>query len=196
MSGCVRALTLSTAHVNGIREIGADDVAFFQVELDGGCFAAVTINTHLGGGGDREKQSSFRQEVSLSGPEGILVARNGKLFCRRKNEDNWTKEEPLLIDDDDCTDSDDDPLSSGIHLRGMGLLFRHLAKSFSSCDGSNEENFPKLTTFEEGWYVQATLEAVRRSSRDRCWTQVNIMLEPDNPDGKKPLLLLPPHKIT
>lgn len=135
----------------------------------------------------------------MSGSEGYLVAKNGNLYhCRRGG-----SEEPLYLDEEEEEEEapdiikrpevgpnagdeteGDEALVSGIYLRGLGLLFRHLAGKFQSNeeaaeggDNNNKKSPPgdawsPLATFEHAQYVQSVLEAVRRSSRQRCWTQV------------------------
>ena len=81
--GVVRTFRPKTDKINGIRQISADDVCNFQLELSGGGFATVAINSH---------RSAFSQEILVSGDDGHLVARNGNLFGRRNGE----KEETVL----------------------------------------------------------------------------------------------------
>ncbi len=50
--GALRTLVEATDTIGGIRRIGADDFATFQLEMEGGGFASVTILSHA---------SSFKQ---------------------------------------------------------------------------------------------------------------------------------------
>lgn len=47
--GSLRTTVEETETIRGIRRIGADDFAAFQLELEGGAFAAVTLRTQTSG---------------------------------------------------------------------------------------------------------------------------------------------------
>ncbi len=203
--GTLRTMVEETETIRGIRRIGADDFASFQLEMEGGALAAVTLHAQMSGfqqvGTEENKfifirrvmfSDIFIKEVTVTGSEGHLVARNGNLYhCRRGG-----NEEPLYLDeekDEISTAVDkgsqeesegDEALLSGIYLRGLGLLFRHLAKKLQINNEDEEEvspdrRSPSLATFEQAQYVQSVLEAVRRSSKQRSWTQVTLKTEED-----------------
>ncbi len=137
--GSLRTLVEETDTIRGIRRIGADDFASFQMELEGGAFASVTVHSQLAPG-------PLRQEVTVSGAEGHLVARGGSLYhCRRGRGE---REEPLYVEEEgeeeeegDLSDKEendgDETLVSGIYLRGLSLLFRHLAETFENANSDS-----------------------------------------------------------
>ena len=167
--GTLRTLTESTATIGGIRRISADDLAVFQLEMEGGCLATATLNCQLGG---------FSQEVTVCGAEGHLVARNGDLYARK----GGSGSEQLLFKDEEeeegttnNPDDDEDPLFSGIYLRGLVNMYKELSERFRAEEeeeGGQEQPGRQFSLFENAQYVQAVIEAVRASARTRAWTKV------------------------
>ncbi len=117
-----------------------------------------------------------------------MVARNGSLHhCRTGG-----REEPLYIEEEEETrkgedGASDDSLISGIYLQGLGLLFRHLSTRFQNADEDGEADSAStsssssspLASFDQAQYVQSVLEAVRRSAKQRAWTQVTQKTDAD-----------------
>lgn len=174
--GVVRTFMRQTDNISGIRAISSDDLTTFQMEMSRGAFATVTLNSHYVEG--------FSQEVTISGSRGYLSARNGNLYGRNNDEDC---EERLYI----CGESslskseDDDPNLPQSYLQGISAMFEHLARNFSSSynggvmtSNSTTPNSSKTktwATFEDALYIQAVVEAVKTSSKEKSWTKVSFV---------------------
>ena len=65
--GMLKTYTKQTEKIKGIREITSDDFCTFQLELEKGSCATVTINSHIPGG--------FSQEIMMIGTKGRLIAK-------------------------------------------------------------------------------------------------------------------------
>ena len=170
--GVVRTFVKTTPTIHGIRQIKSDDLATFQLEMEGGVFATVNLNAQLNG---------FRQEVNVCGHEGYLVARNGDLFGKKNDS---VSEAPLLIDE--VNPKEEDALLPAIYVSGLSEMYSQLAGAFRSRAASPEDDsasrsrdknnaaapYSQFATFEDGQYVQAVIEAIRHSSREKCWSKV------------------------
>ena len=66
VNGCLKTVSRQTEKINGIRRITADDFCTFQMEMDHGAFATVTLNNLVTGG-------QFLQEVLVVGSKGACV---------------------------------------------------------------------------------------------------------------------------
>ena len=68
------------------------------------------------------------------------------------------------------------PLMPSIYLDGMAACFSSLARRFAGSDavnGDDEDSAdPEFASLEDAQYVQAVIEAVRASSRDKTWRKV------------------------
>ena len=76
-----------------------------------------------------------------------------------------------------------------VYLDGMAACFSSLARRFAGSDAVNgDENTaneggadPEFASLEDAQYVQAVIEAVRASSRDKTWRKVIRMAIPAAP---------------
>jgi len=177
----LRTFTRTTDNIKGIRQITADDLAVIQLQMTGGAFATITINSQLAG---------FSQEVVVCGSNGHLAASGGDLKCRKKGS---SKDEVLHIDVEDLNsdsgnrDTNQPPLLPRIYLKGLVRMVSHMKDAFNNggfgvdqkdC-GQQWGNDPAsvAATFDQGLYVQAVVEALRRSNSSRQWTKVVILTE-------------------
>ncbi len=84
-------------------------------------------------------------------------------------------------------------------------MFAHLAKQFSSGSAGNgevqqqqQQGLPEsdFASLEDAQYVQAVIEAVRRSSREKAWTKVivkaGLEVEVDGSEPGTPLAKVAP----
>lgn len=216
--GIVRTFSKTTETICGIRQINSDDCTTFQVEMERGTFATVTLNSQLSG---------FSQEVILVGREGYLAVRNEELFGKKNS--GVKEEEPMDIvatggknsGNATTTITTDEPLLPAIYLGGLVQMFRQLTKKFqhepdtnslsgeqlasAASEKANEDKQQKggeeikkiskqtenknnngvsevdFSTFEDAQYVQAVIEAIRFSSRERKWTKVMIKADDQDP---------------
>jgi len=202
--GTLRTLTKTTERINGIRQISSDDLAVFQMECiqessrsmnekwsnRNEMFATVTLN-------GCSHHSQFLQEILICGTKGHLILRNEDLYFR--NEIGPETVEELLYhekDADNTSENNNKKSSSEFNRlpemfpKGASLLFRHLSntlknsseniigenKQFGDSD-ENQEHSNSLASFEDGLYVQAVMEAIRLSSREKSWSKVNVVDE-------------------
>ncbi|XP_067122573.1 glucose-fructose oxidoreductase domain-containing protein 1 [Centruroides vittatus] len=189
--GMMRTFTKTTERIRGIRQITSDDFCTFQMELEGGSCATVTLNQHLPG--------QFSQEVLICGTKGHVTVRGGDLYGQRNDS---TKEEVLYLDIEDLKQasltmsksSSASSLSSTndvlqchlnltfprLYMKGLVKMVGALKEAFASVEYRHcwvKEPVATAATFEDGQYIQAVIDAVRQSSRNREWIKVEIMTE-------------------
>eukprot|EP00092_Neocalanus_flemingeri_P084684 GFUD01106421.1.p1 GENE.GFUD01106421.1~~GFUD01106421.1.p1 ORF type:complete len:375 (-),score=165.96 GFUD01106421.1:297-1421(-) len=158
-------LTKTTDNIRGIRQITADDVAVLQLHLVAGTFVTITINSSLSG---------FMQEVTVCGTAGHLTARQGDL---RGKKNGATKDEVFNLD---VSENELGQQSSGLpslHAAGLVRMVGELRDVFRGKLEGQQERTSVAATFGEGLYVQAVMEALRRSSESREWRKVELVQE-------------------
>ncbi|KFM82361.1 Glucose-fructose oxidoreductase domain-containing protein 1, partial [Stegodyphus mimosarum] len=201
--GMVRTFTKTTRHVKGIRQITSDDFCTFQMELEGGSCATVTLNEHLPG--------QFSQEVLLCGTEGHVVVRGGDLYGQKLNS---VKEEVLYLDIEDLkkssvisfnsvsvsstADTSDCAVQNYLnallpkpYMKGLLKMVGALKEAFASQEDLQswvKEPVAMAASFEDGQYIQAVIDAIRLSSKGREWVKVEILSE--DPEIQQPMLSL------
>lgn len=178
--GIVRTHNKTSRVVSGIRQVTAPDFCNFQMELDdGGVIVTVSIITNT-------SCTKFSQEVLICGRDGQLIVRNGDLFGRRNDhttEDLLYREEVDGIDDtnfqqNSAATTTVDNLLPTPYIKGIAHMVSALRESFIQEQSSwIKEPVQAAATFEDGLYVQAVLDAVRRSSESKNWIKVSIMSE-------------------
>lgn len=162
--GIVKTYNKNTSNINGIRQITAPDFCNFQMEFeDSTMIATVSIQSN-------ESFSNLFQEVSICGRDGRLIARDTDLFGRRKEN---SKESTLFKDVDDSDD-----VSVSPYVKGLDEMIGALRLSFAQEQSSwIKEPVKSAATFEDALYVQAVLDAIRKSNESKNWIKVNIMSE-------------------
>lgn len=172
--GTVRTYVKNMGQINGIRQITAPDFCTFQMELESGTLVTVNINCHV-------SNNTFHQEVAVYGGEGHLTVRGGDLVGHRTTgEAGSIKEEMLYIDVQDLQFSTSETTLPRPYVKGLCKMVGALRDAFhpnKESAGWIKEPVQAAATFEDGLYVQAVLDAVRKSSEDRCWTKVNVCTE-------------------
>uniref|UniRef100_A0A182T869 Gfo/Idh/MocA-like oxidoreductase N-terminal domain-containing protein n=1 Tax=Anopheles maculatus TaxID=74869 RepID=A0A182T869_9DIPT len=189
--GTVRTYAMYASHSHtGIRRVAAPDVCTFQMELesDGSTSSAlVTVNINC-----HESNNAFQQEVVIYGPAGHLTVRGGDLVGHRLNaETGAIKEEMLYVDVQDLQFSTSDTTLPRPYVKGLCKLVGALRDAFhpnKESAGWIKEPVQAAATFEDGLYVQAVLDAIRKSSNERCWTKVNICTESPTNQQKQNVL--------
>ena len=153
-------------------------------------FATITLN-------GCSHHSQFLQEILICGTKGHLILRNEDLYFR-KEAGLETVEELLYREKDSYTtfENNNEKASSEFNRlpemfpKGASLLFRHLSNTLKnqsenniwqneqpSDSDKNQERSNSLASFEDGLYVHAVMEAIRRSSREKTWSKVNVVDE-------------------
>ena len=167
--GVVRTFTKTNQNINGIRQISSDDFTSFHMELHGKeeTCANVTINTHM--------NAPFQQEIVVCGSQGRLIARGGDLYGVKWGSATG-KEENIFLDIEDLQNSHTlSPSIPKLYLKGLFKLLTALKESLISDNQS--KSLESATSFEDGQYVMAVIEAIRESSSLRQWVTVNMIAE-------------------
>ncbi|XP_076246560.1 glucose-fructose oxidoreductase domain-containing protein 1 [Calliopsis andreniformis] len=170
----VRTFTQTTKHINGIRHVTSPDFCSFQMELSGGTLVTATLSNHL--------QGQLSQEVLICGGGNHLVARGGDLYgCRNGHEE-------ILYHDTDNLQNVSFPIADSIprpYIKGLRNMIAALREAFQSVEdkkGWIKEPVFSASTFEDGLYVQAVIDALRQSNKRREWVKVNILTEEPDPN--------------
>lgn len=177
--GVVRTFTKTTDNINGIRHISSPDFCSFQMEMSEGALVTVTLNNHL--------QGSFSQEVLVCGQHGNLVARGGDLYGQRSGA---SKEEVIYLDVEDLQRGGNINANAAKsipkpYMKGLFKMICALREAFLPVEdkrGWVKEPVAQAATFEDGLYVQAVIDALRKSSANREWVKVNIITEEPDPN--------------
>jgi len=175
VNATLKTVTTTTDNIGGIRQITADDVAVLQLQLVGGTFVMVTINSQLSG---------FRQSLRVCGTAGSLSIDQDQVRGLKRG----SKQEVILhssaSDLPDGEDEDGGAALPGVHRKGLLRMVEQLGGAFDGARGSfhgqkveggqqwGEDPSVVAATFEDGLYVQAVLEALRQSSESRQWVKV------------------------
>lgn len=170
----IRTFQQTTKHINGIRHITSPDFCTFQMEMSGGILVTATLSSHL--------QNQLTQEIMVCGANGHLLVRGGNLHGSKGGQ-----EEVLYLDVENNHDSysiatDFIPKP---FLKGLRKMIGALREAFQSVEdkrGWMKEPVSLAATFEDGLYVQAVIDALRRSSKNREWVKVNVLTEEPDPN--------------
>ncbi|CAL7943686.1 unnamed protein product [Xylocopa violacea] len=170
----VRTFTQTTKHINGIRHVTSPDFCSFQMELSGGTLVTATLSNHL--------QGQLSQEVLICGGGNHLLVRGGDLHgcCNGQ-------EEILYHDTDDLQDISF-PIADSIprpYIKGLRKMIAALREAFQSVEdkkGWIKEPVFSASSFEDGLYVQAVIDALRQSNKRREWVKVSILTEEPDPN--------------
>ncbi|XP_021956561.1 glucose-fructose oxidoreductase domain-containing protein 1 [Folsomia candida] len=197
--GVTKTLTQSTPFINGnTRRIASPDFSVIQMEMDGGMLVSLHLTNHL-------PKGHFTQEVLIIGSKGYLRAENGSikglLYNNNSNKDVGLEKENLLFED---TDPDTDlllvdrnarnaignavssPLLPPIYMTGLLKLLSSLREAFNTPNGKEWKRESSVgllgSGFEDGLYIQAVIEAIKRSSKECQWAKVSIITEEPDPN--------------
>ncbi|TDG45127.1 hypothetical protein AWZ03_008465 [Drosophila navojoa] len=164
--GVLRAYTKTTPSINGIRQITAPDFCNFQMELASGTLVTVALHSHT------VPTKSFSQEVLVYGSKGHLVVRGGDLFVLKESQQ---KEEAVYVDVQDLHVSTNNSLLPRPYIKGLCKMVGALKEAFNSKESSwIKAPVSTAATFEDGLYVQAVVEAIRKSNETRQWQRVQL----------------------
>ncbi|KAK2722987.1 glucose-fructose oxidoreductase domain-containing protein 2-like [Artemia franciscana] len=177
--GSLRTLVRITDKINGIRQITSDDFCSFQGEINGGAFLSVTANSNM--------SDLFKYNLVITGSKGYLST-DGKILEHFNSE---TKEKSVVAQMDTFTAARDlNDCKDYFHLlcpseEGLSRFVNALKESFQGVEdrtGWNKDPVAMAATFEDGQYVQAVIEAVRKSSRLKEWVSVTSISEAPDPN--------------
>lgn len=145
----------------------------------GNALVTVTLNSHLPG--------VYHQEVLVCGKKGHLVVKGGDLYGFKKGS---LKEEVLYLDVEDLQKSEKlNPLMGNIipkpYVKGFFKMIGSLKEAFLSVEDKSgwvKEPVADASTFEDGLYVQAVIDALYKSNFTREWVRVNMITEEPDPN--------------
>lgn len=174
--GVLKTFTKSTDKVNGIRQITSPDFCTFQMEMDRGLLVTATLNNSM-------VSPCFHQEILVCGKLGQLVVKGGDLHGRLHNVESKDDVIYLDVEDLDC------PMPTSVvpkpYIKGLSKMIVALKEAFLPVTeqmGWVKEAVQLAATFEDGQYVQAVMEAIRKSSTDRKWVDVTLLTEQPDPN--------------
>lgn len=178
--GIVRNHTKTTKHISGIRTITAPDFCTFQLELEDGILVTATLHSHLA-------SNTFTQEIIVCGTNGQLLTVRGGDLIGHKIKGDELKEEVLYLDVQDLQLPASETSLPKPYVKGLYKMVGNLASAFQVHDGQlswGKEPVQAAATFEDGLYVQAVLDAIRKSSDERAWQRVTVINEAPNTQAK------------
>lgn len=146
----------------------------------------VTLNSHVSG--------EYCHQVQICGKNGHLVVRGGELYGSRKDPttyENNNRECILYSEADDAIELDVkwaqslDKVIPVPYVKGFFKMIDSLEKAFLSVEdksGWMKEWVADASTFEDGLYVQAVIDALYKSSAKREWVRINMITEEPDPN--------------
>lgn len=181
--GMLRTFRKTTDKIKGIRQITSDDFCTFQMEMNRGGCATVTLNNHLPG--------QFMQEVLVCGSKGRLIVRGGDLYGQQLDA---RKEEVLYLDIEDLkqTSNNIDGIQTQLntmipkpYMKGLIKMVGALKEAFAPIEDKHswvKEPVSMAASFEDGLYIQAVMDAIRKSSHMKEWVKVELLAEEPDPN--------------
>lgn len=166
----VRTFKQQTEAISGIRNITAPDFCSFQMELDGGLLIVANLQSN------QCCRNAFEQDVTVVGKEGSLTVVGGDLVCMKKKANDNSgefKEEKLYVEVQDLRTDSTSTLPRP-YIKGMTKMVGALKEAFATSSGWAKESVSSAANFNDALYVQAVLEAIRKSSLSRTWTKVDM----------------------
>ncbi|KAK6624449.1 hypothetical protein RUM44_011308 [Polyplax serrata] len=166
----VKTFTKKTEQICGIRHISSPDFCTFQLELEGGGLVTANLNNHLNG--------SFSQEILVCGTKGHLLAKGCELFGFCGNDEVlYSDKETLNV-----------PSVSSLpvpYLKGLYKMIGALKEAFLPVEdktGWVKGPVEDAASFEDGLYVQAVINAMKKSNLNRKWVKVDVIKEEPDPN--------------
>jgi len=170
----------------GIRRVTSDRFCSFHMEMNGGALVVITLNSQEG---QQHFDISFNISGSqgyvtyLSGPSGGQVT--GKSRSNPSSEIFHTDTDELSFLPSSIVKKVNIQLHQRPYINGLFRMVLALRDAFSRVEnrsGWMKEAVASAATFEDGQYVMAVIEAVRKSSRDKEWTEVCVRTEEPDPN--------------
>lgn len=163
----VKTLHSNTATICGIRNVTSPDFCVFQMELSNNILVHVTLNTHT--------PCMANQEILVCTTNGYFIVRNEDLYRFTNGDRN---EEVVFVDDKTNRHKPE--------VKGLFKMIDALKESFLSIE-ENKSGWIKqpvniASTFEDGLYVQAVIDAIHKSSLNKEWSRVDILTQELDPN--------------
>ena len=178
--GMLKTYTKHTEKIKGIREITSDDFCSFQLELDFGACASITINSHMPG--------QFSQEITIVGTKARLTAKGADLYGK-KNDSH--KEELLHFDPINFKEEERYGVSEKLrsvmptpYLKGVIRMMDCVKEAFDKEEERQsycQEMLENAATFEDSLYVQTVIDAIKKSNLSKHWVKVEVKIDEPSP---------------
>lgn len=179
--GMLKTYTKQTEKIKGIRQITSDDFCSFQMELDQRASATVTLNNHVPG--------QYIHEILICGTKGRLLSKGSDLYGQKHDsvkEEVIHKDISLILNQAKTGVSESTQADIPVpHLKGLIKLIDSVKEAFKSVEGKHNWSPGPVfiaATFDDGQYIQATVDAVRQSSNQGGWAPVELMVEEPDPN--------------
>lgn len=177
--GMLKTFNKQTGNIKGIREITSDDFCSFQLELDKGACANVTLNGLMSG--------QFVQEILLVGNQGRLSVRGSDLYGQKQDR---VKEDLLHFDSANYKDVESFGILDQVrreiptpYMKGLIRMMESVRDAFDRVEerqGWVQDPLIHAATFEDSFYVQTVVDAIRTSSKTKGW--VTIVMKDEEPE--------------
>ena len=157
----LNTMTRTTDNIRGIRSITAEDCAVLQLILTSGCVVNISINSVMSG---------FSQDIVICGSAGYLAFNNDVLKGRK----NGSRNDQII--QLNVSQGEEEVEESGlppVYSAGMVRMIQDLKEEFQA-RAQGRARVKTAASFADGLYVQAVIEAMRRSSQSRQWTKVEM----------------------
>ena len=168
----IRTFNQTTEHINGIRNITSPDFCSFQMELKSGALVTATLTSHIKG--------QMTQEILVCGPNGHLVVKSGDLHgCQGQQEEPLHVDAEMVRETPVMSDSIPKP-----YIKGLQKMIGALREAFQPVEDKSgwiKQPVSRAANFEDGLYVQAVIDALKRSNKKREWAKVHVMTEEPDP---------------
>lgn len=178
--GLLKTYTKQTEKIKGIREITSDDFCSFQMDLDCGTTAVVTLNSHMPG--------PFHQEIIIVGTKSRLTAKGADLYGQ---EVDSRKERLLHFDPINFKEEERYGVSEKTrtviptpYLKGIIHMMECVKEAFEQEEERQSYKQGPVTnaaTFEDCLYVQSVIDAIRKSNHTKEWVKVVVLKEEPEP---------------
>ncbi|XP_060606198.1 glucose-fructose oxidoreductase domain-containing protein 1-like [Ruditapes philippinarum] len=178
--GMLKTYTKQTEKIKGIREITSDDFCSFQLELDYGACATVTINSHMPG--------QFFQEIIVVGTKARLTAKGADLYGQKNDS---RKEELLHFDPINFKEEERYGVSEKTrsviptpYLKGVIRMMESVKEAFDKEEERQsycQEMLEIAATFEDSLYVQTVIDAIKASNHSKEWEKVEVKIDEPAP---------------
>ncbi|XP_041376318.1 glucose-fructose oxidoreductase domain-containing protein 1-like [Gigantopelta aegis] len=174
--GMLKTFTKQTDKIKGIREITSDDFCSFQMEMEDDACVNVVVNAHIPG--------NFIQEILICGTKGHLIVRGTDLFGQKSDH---TKEDLLLFDRTGIKEEVKFGILEKIrkeipspYLKGVIRMIESVKDAFDREEQRQiwcSEPLHLAATFEDYFYTQTIIEAIKKSSKTKEWVKVVMVTD-------------------
>ena len=136
----------------------------------------VTLHSHQCVNGPQATNAFFSQDLMACGKDGSYLALRGNDLYGLRASTNG-KEEVLYVDDAPHTA---EQLLPRPHVKGLCKMVAALREAFLPVHeqtGWIKSPVETASTFDDGLYVQAVLDAIRKSNEDKTWVPIGVISE-------------------